>query len=65
MIGWIRRHERMLWWAVLLASVVVGVIRQPHCATATPWWAWVAPVAVFLLMFSALLWMRWTMRRPR
>lgn len=58
--AWARRHERKLWWAFLAASIIGGFARNPGCASATPWWAWVAPLVLFVLMWA---WLAWSHRR--
>lgn len=54
-MSWAKRHERVLWWVVLISSLVVGVIRDPSCATRTPAWAYALPLVVFVVMFGVLI----------
>lgn len=63
---WIRAHDRALWWAVLIAAIAIGTIRQPRCAAdATPWWVY-AWTGVFMLGLSAVtLWTLLPLRRAR
>jgi hypothetical protein len=61
MLDWPKRHERALWWAVLLISIVVGYIRNPGCS-AVPWWAYVLPLVIFLFFYGWFLKIKWDYR---
>lgn len=59
MRAWLKHHERALWWWLLAASIVVGLVRHPDCAAATPWWVYAGTGALMVGMTA------WTVKLMR